>query len=158
MSLVAVDAKSITKVFGDIGASNDLSFAQGEGGFRTHRTQRSRKNNPTPPLPRCPIAYQLHLPARFHTICSDVCRHQRLITLAEVSAPRHSFYAARPSLESSHRRRLHTVIFGIIYVAAFTIIIMYIAFRLFATEKILTAKLKFRGLRKHRNDNADRRE
>ena len=37
-----------------------------------------------------------------------------------------------------------TVIFGIIYVAVFTIVIMYIASRLFATEKILTAKLKFK--------------
>ena len=37
-----------------------------------------------------------------------------------------------------------TVIFGIVYVAAFTVVIMYIASRLFATEKILTAKLKFR--------------
>jgi ABC-2 type transport system permease protein len=37
-----------------------------------------------------------------------------------------------------------TVIFGIIYVAAFTIVIMYIASRLFSTEKILTAKLKFK--------------
>jgi ABC-2 type transport system permease protein len=36
-----------------------------------------------------------------------------------------------------------TVIFGIAYVAIFTIAIMYIASRLFATEKILTAKLKF---------------
>jgi ABC-2 type transport system permease protein len=36
-----------------------------------------------------------------------------------------------------------TVIFGIIYVAVFTLVIMYIASRLFATEKILTAKLKF---------------
>jgi ABC-2 type transport system permease protein len=35
-----------------------------------------------------------------------------------------------------------TVILGIIYVTAFTIIIMYIASRLFATEKILTAKLR----------------
>jgi ABC-2 type transport system permease protein len=43
-----------------------------------------------------------------------------------------------------------TVIFGIIYVAAFTLVVMYIASRLFATEKILTAKLKFkrRGSRK----------
>jgi ABC-2 type transport system permease protein len=40
-----------------------------------------------------------------------------------------------------------TVILGIIYVAIFTLIIMYIASRLFATEKILTAKLKF-GRRK----------
>lgn len=36
-----------------------------------------------------------------------------------------------------------TVVFGIVYVAIFTIVIMYIASRLFATEKILTAKLKF---------------
>jgi len=34
------------------------------------------------------------------------------------------------------------VIFGIIYVAIFTLVIMYIASRLFATEKILTAKLR----------------
>jgi ABC-2 type transport system permease protein len=34
------------------------------------------------------------------------------------------------------------IIFGIIYVAVFTVVIMYIASRLFATEKILTAKLK----------------
>jgi len=37
-----------------------------------------------------------------------------------------------------------TTILGIIYVAAFTFVVMYIASRLFATEKILTAKLKFR--------------
>jgi len=36
-----------------------------------------------------------------------------------------------------------TVLFGIIYVALFTVIIMYIASRLFATEKILTAKFRF---------------
>jgi ABC-2 type transport system permease protein len=37
-----------------------------------------------------------------------------------------------------------TVLFGIVYVAAFTVVIMYIASRLFATEKILTAKLRFK--------------
>jgi len=42
------------------------------------------------------------------------------------------------------------VIFGIIYVAAFTIVIMYIASRLFATEKILTAKLKFSRKKKQK--------
>ncbi|NWG11378.1 hypothetical protein HXY33_06510 [Candidatus Bathyarchaeota archaeon] len=41
-----------------------------------------------------------------------------------------------------------TPILGIAYVSVFTIILMYAASRLFATEKILTAKLKFRGLRK----------
>jgi len=37
---------------------------------------------------------------------------------------------------------------GIVYVAAFTLVLLYVASRLFATEKILTAKLKFKGLRK----------
>ena len=35
---------------------------------------------------------------------------------------------------------------GILYVALFTIILLYVAARLFATEKILTAKLRIRGL------------
>jgi ABC-2 type transport system permease protein len=38
---------------------------------------------------------------------------------------------------------------GIVYVTAFTLVIMYLASRLFATEKILTMKLKFRGLKRH---------
>jgi ABC-2 type transport system permease protein len=37
-----------------------------------------------------------------------------------------------------------TPLLGIVYVAAFTVVIMYIASRLFATEKILTAKLRFK--------------
>ncbi len=37
---------------------------------------------------------------------------------------------------------------GIIYITAFTLVILYAASRLFATEKILTAKLRFKGLRK----------
>src|SRR3990170_595904 len=47
-----------------------------------------------------------------------------------------------------------TVIAGIVYVAAFTLVVMYIASRLFATEKILTAKLRFRrrGFRKAREE------
>jgi ABC-2 type transport system permease protein len=44
---------------------------------------------------------------------------------------------------------------GIIYVTAFTLVIMYVASRLFATEKILTAKLRFRGLRKGQTQPAD---
>ena len=41
-----------------------------------------------------------------------------------------------------------TPVFGIVYVTAFTLGIMYVASRLFATEKILTAKLRFKGLRR----------
>ncbi len=43
-----------------------------------------------------------------------------------------------------------TVAFGIVYVAAFTVVVMYAASRLFATEKILTAKLKLRGLKRRK--------
>jgi len=45
-----------------------------------------------------------------------------------------------------------TVTFGIVYVSAFTLVVMYAASRLFATEKILTAKLKFKGLRTRRGE------
>lgn len=41
-----------------------------------------------------------------------------------------------------------TVVIGVIYVSIFTIAIMYVASRLFATEKILTMKLRFKGLKK----------
>jgi ABC-2 type transport system permease protein len=51
-----------------------------------------------------------------------------------------------------------TVVFGIIYVAAFTVVIMYIASRLFATEKILTAKLKFKGLKRSREARTEQPE
>jgi ABC-2 type transport system permease protein len=44
---------------------------------------------------------------------------------------------------------------GIVYVTAFTIVIMYVASRLFATEKILTARLRFRRLGKRGKTSAD---
>ena len=40
-----------------------------------------------------------------------------------------------------------TAVLGIVYVSIFTIVVLYVAARLFGTEKILTAKLKFRRLR-----------
>lgn len=45
---------------------------------------------------------------------------------------------------------------GIVYVSVFTLVIMYVASRLFATEKVLTAKLKFRGPRKRAKAPVDR--
>lgn len=41
-----------------------------------------------------------------------------------------------------------TATLGIVYVSSFMVVALYIAAKLFATEKILTAKLKFRGLRR----------
>jgi len=43
-----------------------------------------------------------------------------------------------------------TAVMGIVYVSIFTIAVLYIAARLFGTEKILTAKLKFKWLRKRK--------
>jgi ABC-2 type transport system permease protein len=40
-----------------------------------------------------------------------------------------------------------TAVMGIVYMSIFTIVVLYIAARIFGTEKILTAKLKFRKLR-----------
>jgi len=40
-----------------------------------------------------------------------------------------------------------TAVIGIVYMSIFTIVVLYIAARIFGTEKILTAKLKFRKLR-----------
>lgn len=51
-----------------------------------------------------------------------------------------------------------TAIFGVVYVTLFTVALLYIAARLFATEKILTAKLKLSGLRLRRKRSRDREE
>jgi len=48
-----------------------------------------------------------------------------------------------------------TAFWGIIYVTAFTLVIMYIASRLFATEKILTTKLKFKWLKIRRRTSVE---
>jgi ABC-2 type transport system permease protein len=40
-----------------------------------------------------------------------------------------------------------TAVIGIVYMSIFTIVVLYIAARIFGTEKILTAKLRFRKLR-----------
>ena len=40
-----------------------------------------------------------------------------------------------------------TAVMGIVYMSIFTVVVLYIAARIFGTEKILTAKLRFRKLR-----------
>jgi ABC-2 type transport system permease protein len=48
-----------------------------------------------------------------------------------------------------------TAVMGIVYVSIFTLAVLYIAARLFGTEKILTAKLKFKGLRRRKRKPAE---
>ena len=55
----------------------------------------------------------------------------------------HPMLAARAAFTGDYL----TAIIGIVYVSIFTIVVLYIAARLFGTEKILTAKLKFRRFR-----------
>jgi ABC-2 type transport system permease protein len=55
----------------------------------------------------------------------------------------HPMLAAQATLTGNYV----LAIAGVAYVAIFTIVLLYIAAKLFATEKILTAKLKLRGLR-----------
>ncbi len=58
----------------------------------------------------------------------------------------HPMLAAQASVTGNYM----TAILGVAYVAIFTVVLLYLAARLFATEKILTAKLRFRGLRLRR--------
>ena len=58
----------------------------------------------------------------------------------------HPMLAAQASVTGDYL----TAIFGVAYVAIFTFVLLYIAAKLFATEKILTTKLKFRGFKLRR--------
>ena len=55
----------------------------------------------------------------------------------------HPMLAAQASVTGNYL----IAVLGVAYVTIFTIALLYLAARLFATEKILTAKLRFRGLR-----------
>ena len=55
----------------------------------------------------------------------------------------HPMIAAQASVTGNYL----IAVLGVAYVTIFTIALLYLAARLFATEKILTAKLRFRGLR-----------
>ena len=56
----------------------------------------------------------------------------------------HPILAARAAVTGNYL----IAIGGIAYVSAFTVVILYVAAKFFATEKILTARIKFRKLRK----------
>jgi len=47
---------------------------------------------------------------------------------------------------------------GVVYVSVFTIVVLYVAARLFATEKILTMKLRFKGFGKAKQQPAQELE
>ena len=55
----------------------------------------------------------------------------------------HPMLAAQASIAGDYL----TAVFGVGYVALFTVVLLYIAAKLFATEKILTVRLKFRGFK-----------
>ena len=56
----------------------------------------------------------------------------------------HPILAARAAVTGNYLMAIG----GIVYVSVFTVVILYVAAKFFATEKILTARIKFRKLRK----------
>ncbi|MCD6242783.1 ABC transporter permease [Candidatus Bathyarchaeota archaeon] len=56
----------------------------------------------------------------------------------------HPILAARAAVTGNYLMAIG----GIVYVSIFTVVILYVAAKFFATEKILTARIKFRKLRK----------
>ena len=56
----------------------------------------------------------------------------------------HPILAARAAVTGNYLMAIG----GIAYVSIFTVVILYVAAKFFATEKILTARIKFRKLRK----------
>jgi len=58
----------------------------------------------------------------------------------------HPMLAAQATLTGDYL----TAIIGIAYTALFTVVLLYLAAKMFATEKILTAKLKFGGFRRRK--------
>jgi ABC-2 type transport system permease protein len=75
---------------------------------------------------------------------TDVCALPFPLMIALLAIPfTHPMLASKVAFTGDYL----TALLGIIYVSFFTIIVLYIAARLFGTEKILTAKLRLRGLR-----------
>ena len=60
----------------------------------------------------------------------------------------HPILAARAAITGDYT----IAIGGIIYVSIFTVAILYVAARFFATEKVLTARIKLRKLRKPKEE------
>lgn len=60
----------------------------------------------------------------------------------------HPMLASRAALTGDYL----TALLGIVYVAAFTVVVLYIAARIFGTEKILTAKLRLKKFRLRKSE------
>ncbi|MGQ9460184.1 MAG: ABC transporter permease [Candidatus Bathyarchaeaceae archaeon] len=80
----------------------------------------------------------------FFTMFTDIYALPLPLMIALLAIPfTHPMLASRAAFTGDYL----TAILGIVYVSIFTIVVLYIAARLFGTEKILTAKLKFRRFR-----------
>lgn len=90
-----------------------------------------------------PLSMLLIFPMIF-TMFTDIYALPFPLMIALLAIPfTHPMLAARAAFTGDYL----TAIIGIAYVSIFTIVVLYIAARLFGTEKILTARLKFRRFR-----------
>jgi ABC-2 type transport system permease protein len=90
-----------------------------------------------------PLSMLLILPMIF-TMFTDIYALPFPLMVVLLAIPfTHPMLAARVAFTGDYL----TGIIGIIYLTGFTVAVLFIAARLFGTEKILTARLKFRGFR-----------
>ena len=94
-----------------------------------------------------PLSMLLVFPMIF-TMFTDIYALPFPLMIALFAIPfTHPMVAARAAFTGDY----FTAVIGIVYVAIFTVVVLYIAARLFGTEKILTARLKFRRFRLRRS-------
>ncbi len=90
-----------------------------------------------------PLSMLLIFPMLF-TMFTDIYALPFPLMIVLLAIPfTHPMLAARAAFTGDYL----TAVIGIVYVTIFTIAVLYIAARLFGTEKILTARLKFRRLK-----------
>lgn len=88
--------------------------------------------------------YVLIMLPMFITMFTDLNSLPIVLRIVLLAVPyTHPMLAAQASLSGDYL----TAVAGILYVSLFTIVLLYIAAKLFATEKILTVKLKLKRLR-----------
>ena len=88
--------------------------------------------------------YVLIMLPMFITMFTDLNSLPLVLRIVLLAVPyTHPMLAAQASLSGNYL----TAVAGILYVSLFTIVLLYIAAKLFATEKILTVKLKLKRLR-----------
>ena len=94
------------------------------------------------------LYFVMFIPMIF-TMYSDIGSLPMALRIVLLAIPyTHPMLAARAAFTEDYT----TAVFGIIYVSIFTVVVLYIAAKIFTTEKILTMKLRLRRQRPKREE------